>query len=64
MAPIALHAASFVLSRRPGALSGLASLATLAGSLLLRVSIMSAGDESARRPEISFRFSQPENLPG
>jgi hypothetical protein len=40
-----------------------ASIAVLAGSLLLRVSIMSAGDQSAERPEISFRFSRPENLP-
>ena len=26
-------------------------------------SVMAVGDESAARPEISFRFSQPENLP-
>ena len=38
-------------------------LSVVAGSLLLRVSMMAAGDESARRPEVSFRFSQPENLP-
>jgi formate-dependent nitrite reductase membrane component NrfD len=37
-----------------------ASLAVLAGSLLLRVSIMAAGDRSAADPNISFRFSQPE----
>ncbi len=61
--PLLLHMASLTLSRRPGRLSSLASWAGLAGSLLLRVSIMSAGDESASRPEISFRFSQPENLP-
>ncbi len=41
----------------------IANLAVLAGSLLLRVSIMEAGDISAERPEISFRFSQPDNLP-
>ena len=63
VAPLVLHAASVVLNRRPGKLSGLGSMATLAGSLLLRVSIMSAGDVAAARPEISFRFSQPENLP-
>jgi hypothetical protein len=27
------------------------------------VSIMGAGDDSATRPDISFRFSQPRNLP-
>lgn len=61
--PLGLHAAALVAGRRPGRASTLASLAVLAGSALLRVSIMAAGDESARRPEISFRFSQPENLP-
>ena len=39
-----------------------ANVLTLAGSFLLRVSIMAAGDVSAARPDISFRFSQPENL--
>jgi formate-dependent nitrite reductase membrane component NrfD len=63
MLPIGLHLASAVLGRRAGRLSEAASLATLAGSALLRVAIMGAGDESARRPEISFRFSQKENLP-
>jgi hypothetical protein len=36
---------------------GHAGLAVLAGSLLLRVSIMAAGDTSAADPNISFRFS-------
>ena len=62
--PLGLHAVSLATSRRrPGALSDVASLAVLAGSLLLRVSVMAAGDESAARPDVSFRFSQPENLP-
>ena len=61
--PIGLHALSLAVGRgRPGGVSDFASLAILAGSLLLRVSIMEAGDESASRPDISFRFSQPENL--
>jgi protein NrfD len=63
MLPLGLHLASLALGRRAGRLSQAASLATLAGSALLRVSIMGAGDDSARRPEISFRFSQPDNLP-
>jgi formate-dependent nitrite reductase membrane component NrfD len=58
--PLGMLAAS---RRRPGLLSNAASLAILAGSLLLRVSMMSAGDTSASDPNISFRFSQPENLP-
>lgn len=51
-----------MLSRRPGRLSGLASVAALAGSALMRVAFLGAGDDSARRPDVSFRFSQPENL--
>jgi formate-dependent nitrite reductase membrane component NrfD len=47
-----------------GRRSVLANVAILAGSFMLRVSIMEAGAQSAERPEISFRFSQPENLPG
>lgn len=62
--PLSLQLASFALERRkPGILSNIASVAVLAGSLLLRVSMLSAGDSSAERPGISFRFSQPENLP-
>jgi formate-dependent nitrite reductase membrane component NrfD len=62
--PLGLQLASFVLARRkPGVLSDVASVAVLAGSLLLRVSMLSVGDRSAERPGISFRFSQPENLP-
>jgi len=62
--PMVLQMASMAATRgRPGRLSDLASLAVLGGSLMLRVSIMSAGDKSAARPEISFRFSQPDNLP-
>jgi formate-dependent nitrite reductase membrane component NrfD len=64
-APIALHLAShFVKDRKSKqALSDLAAIATLVGSAVLRVSALGVGEESARRPEVSFRFSQPENLP-
>ena len=62
--PIALHAAGLLAGRRTArTLGAVASVATLAGSLMFRVSQIGIGDESARRPEISFRFSQPENLP-
>jgi protein NrfD len=40
-----------------------ATAATLAGAAALRVSITAAGDRSAEDPEVSFRFSWPENLP-
>jgi protein NrfD len=66
LAPLGVHATSLVLTRNvsaPRTLSNAASLAVLVGSALMRIAIMAAGDESARRPEISFRFTQPDNLP-
>ena len=60
--PLGLHVLSSMRGDR-GSLSRLASLLVLGGSFLLRVSTMAAGDKSARTPEISFRFAQPENLP-
>lgn len=64
VAPIALQTAITVLGgTSQGAAGRVARLAVLAGSALLRVSIMEAGNISANRPDISFRFSQPENLP-
>jgi formate-dependent nitrite reductase membrane component NrfD len=62
--PLGLQLASLATARRkPGVLSSVASLAVLAGSLLGRVSILSAGGTSAERPGINFRFARPENLP-
>jgi len=62
--PLGLYAMSLATERhRSPGLSRLASLAVLGGSFLLRVSIMGAGDVSADRPEVSFRFSEPDNLP-
>jgi formate-dependent nitrite reductase membrane component NrfD len=64
LVPLGFLAASKTLARRErGGLSAGAALAALLGGLLLRVSIMEAGDVSASDPSISFRFSQPENLP-
>ena len=63
--PLGLHAASHVARdrRTRDVLSDLAAVAALAGSAILRVAALAVGEESARRPEVSFRFSQPENLP-
>ena len=61
--PIALFGAALLSGRRRGWLADAAALATLAGGLALRISTLGVGDESARRPEISLRFAQPENLP-
>ena len=62
--PLSLLAVSALVGRhRRGGLSDVAAVAVLAGSAMLRVSIMGAGDVSAERPDVSFRFSQPKNLP-
>lgn len=62
--PLGLLAVSALAGRsRRGGLSDVAALAALAGSAMLRVSIMGAGDVSAERPDVSFRFSRPRNLP-
>ena len=46
-----------------GNLPRVASGLVLAGSLLLRVSMLGAGATSASDPKISMRFAQPDNLP-
>ncbi len=62
--PLGLHGASLLLlPRRSRMLSAAASLAVLAGSAILRIAFLAAGDESALDPEMSLRFTQPENLP-
>ena len=61
--PVGLHAVSLLLGRSVPALSKAASIAAIGGSLLMRWSIMGAGNYSARTPEISMRFAQPDNLP-
>ncbi len=64
VAPLGLLLGSLLLTRRRSPmLSGLAALAVLGGSLAMRIGVMGAGDESARRPEISMGFAQPEHLP-
>jgi protein NrfD len=63
IAPFGMHALSQLAARRGSVFTDLASLAILGGSLCLRVGVMEAGDESARRPQDSFRFAKPANLP-
>ncbi len=57
--PLGMHLASLLLPRGSKLLSTLASAAILAGSATLRIAFLAAGDDSARRPEISLRFAQP-----
>ena len=61
--PLGLMAASALLAKRPRSVSIAASLATLAGSAVLRTSMLSLGHVSASRPDVSLRFSTPSNLP-
>ena len=61
--PLGLLAASSLMRRRPRALSAAAGLATLLGGATLRTAVLSLGNVSASRPDVSFRFSTPANLP-
>ena len=62
--PLGLQLAGLFTDRRTTRqLGAVASVGALIGSCLLRVATIGIGDTSARRPDISFRFSQPENLP-
>jgi protein NrfD len=61
--PLGLLITSLLFTRRRSrVLSTAASLAILSGSLAMRIGVMSEGNESARRPDISMRFAQPDNL--
>jgi protein NrfD len=63
--PPALYTGSRLLrgSSPPGRLSDIASAAVLAGSLMLRITTLGLGAESASRPEVSFAFAEPPNPP-
>lgn len=62
--PLGLFTAGLVMKGEKGrSLTTGAALGAIAGSALLRAAVIGLGDDSARRPEVSFRFSQPENLP-
>lgn len=61
--PLGLLAIAKLAPRHERNLTVAASLATIAGSALMRTAFLGAGMESARRPTISMRFAQPDNLP-
>jgi hypothetical protein len=57
--PLGLLIGSLLFTRsRSRTLTTVASLATLAGSLAMRIQVMNRGDETARRPAISMRFAR------
>ena len=62
--PLGLQLAGLFTDRRTTRqLGAVAGAGTLVGSCLLRIATIGIGNVSARRPDISFRFSQAENLP-
>ncbi len=61
--PLGLIAAGRLTGRKPGRLATAAGIAAIAGSAIMRMSVLGMGAESALRPEISMRFAQPDNLP-
>lgn len=63
LVPLGLLVASRGMVRRPRAVSVAAGLLTLLGSATLRTSTLRVGNISARRPDVSFQFSTPRNLP-
>ncbi|MDX7950217.1 polysulfide reductase NrfD [Lichenihabitans sp. Uapishka_5] len=60
--PLGLLALALFAPRQRRALSAMAAVATIAGSAAMRVTMMGVGDVSAETPDISFRYSTPENL--
>ena len=63
MLPLGLLVASRLSPKYGKALAPAAGVLTLAGSALMRTSVLGVGIESAKRPDISLRFAQPDNLP-
>ena len=62
--PMGLLGASLLLTRsRSVTLSGLASVAVLAGSLIMRTEVLSEGKESARDARTALQFAQPRTRP-
>ena len=61
MLPIGLTLASRLT--RIGSLAMAARATALVGSAAMRVATLGVGMESAKRPDISMRFAQPDNLP-
>jgi protein NrfD len=59
LAPLVVHAVQMLTGRHSRRASGLAAIATLIGGFILRAVMIFAGNDSARRPEDYFTFTQP-----
>ena len=64
MLPIGLYVGNALLRRRSGALGSTASLAILMGSSALRLTMLYAGNESAKRPLDYFAVTPPLSING
>jgi formate-dependent nitrite reductase membrane component NrfD len=62
--PLVIHGWQALTGRRSRAASLLAAGSALAGGFLLRAAVLFAGNQSARRPEDYFRFTQPPPAAG
>ncbi len=60
LTPLLVHANQAARGEESRRMSALAALATLMGGVILRAVFVFGGNESARRPEDYFRFTQPE----
>ena len=56
--PLGLLAISMLTGSRSRGLSGVAACAVLGGSLMMRIGMIGSGQVSAKRPDISMRFTQ------
>ena len=63
MLPLGLLVASRLTRKHGDALATAAAVAAIAGSAVMRTAVLGTGIESARRPDVSMRFAQPDNLP-
>ncbi len=64
MLPVGLHIGNALRRRRSGALGSTASVAILVGSAALRMTMLYAGNASAKRPLDYFAVTQPLSVDG
>jgi protein NrfD len=63
LAPLVVHAVQILTERHSQTASRVAAIATLIGGYTMRAVVVFAGNDSARRPEDYFTFTQPAVTP-
>ena len=61
--PLGLLVASRMTRKHGNLLATVAAATAVGGSAIMRIAVLGTGIESARRPDVSMRFAQPDNLP-